>query len=69
MIQELNKETVIYVFMLCLCFAGVFSKPAEATRKNPDDVAKLKKFVNEQIKKGAKLSKDINEQINGVEYE
>ena len=69
MIQELNKETAIYVFMLCLCFAGVFSKPTEATRKNPDDVAKLKKFVNEQIKKDAKLSKDINEQINGVEYE
>ena len=68
MIQELNKETVIYVFMLCLCFAGVFSKPAEATRKNPDDVAKLQKFVNEQIEKCASLPANIEESTLDVQY-
>lgn len=48
---------IIYTFAVCLCFAGMFNKPAEAARKNPDEVAKLQKFVNSQLKKGTKLPK------------
>lgn len=59
---------IIYTFILCLCFAGVLSKPAEAARKNPDDVTKLQKFVNEQIKKGAMLSGNVKQNTGNVQY-
>ncbi len=59
---------IIYTFILCFCFAGVLSKPAEAAIKNPDDVAKLQKFVNEQIEKGAALPANIEESTLDVQY-
>lgn len=59
---------VIYVFAICLCFTSIFSKPAEAYGRNPDEVAKLQKFVNSQIKKGAKLPKDAKKSTTNVQY-
>ena len=49
----------LIVPVICVFLAGAFSKPAESATKNPDDVAKLQKFVDAQVKKGAKLSKDV----------
>ena len=48
---------IIYTFSICLYFFSIFSKSAEAFGKNPDDVAKLQKFVDAQLKKGTKLPK------------
>ena len=42
----LLKKLIVPV--ICVFLAGAFSKPAEASAKNPDDVAKLQKFVNER---------------------
>ena len=57
MIVMKNLFKIVYVFMMCLCFTSIFPKPAEASSKNPDDVAKLQKFVDAQLKKGTKLPK------------
>ena len=46
------------LYLICLLFLVIIPRPAEAYGRNPDEVAKLQKFVNSQIKKGAKLPKD-----------
>ena len=55
--KKINK-----IFILTIIFAGIFltiPKHTRAASKNKADIAKLKKIVNEQIKKGATLSADI----------
>ncbi len=55
--KNLFKKLIVPV--ICVFLADAFSRSAEAASKNPDDVARLHKFVNAQVKKGAKLSKDV----------
>ncbi len=64
--KNLFKKLIVPV--ICVFLAGAFSKPAEASAKNPDDVAKLQKFVNEQIEKGASLSANIEESTLDEQY-
>lgn len=52
------KKTII----LTIIFAGIFltiPRQSTAASRNPSDIAKLKKIVNNQVKKGASLSKDV----------
>ena len=59
---------ILIVPVICVFLAGAFSKPAESSAKNPDDVAKLQKFVNEQIEKCASLPANIEESTLDVQY-
>lgn len=57
-----NMKRINKTFILTIIFAGIFltmPKQAGASSKNAADIAKLKKIVNQQIKKGARLSKDV----------
>ena len=49
---------ILKLYLICLLFLVIIPRPAEAYGRNPDEVVKLQKFVNSQIKKGAKLPKD-----------
>ena len=48
---------ILKLYLICLLFLVIIPRPAEAYGRNPDEVVKLQKFVNSQIKKGTKLPK------------
>ena len=55
---------ILKLYLICLLFLVIIPRPAEAYGRNPDEVAKLQKFVNSQIKKGAKLPKDAKKKYH-----
>ena len=59
---------ILKLYLICLLFLVIIPRPAEAYGRNPDEVVKLQKFVNSQIKKGAKLPKDAKKNTTNVQY-
>ena len=59
---------ILKLYLICLLFLVIIPKPAEAYGRNPDELAKLQKWVNSQIKKGAKLPKDAKKSTTNVQY-
>lgn len=57
------KKTIT-IFITFFCLALILPANTMAAKRNANDIAKLKKIVNEQLKKGATISKDIENDYN-----
>ncbi len=57
-------KKIITIFITFFCLALILPANTKAAKRNANDITKLKKIVNEQLKKGANISKDIENDYN-----
>lgn len=57
-------KKIITILITFFSLAFIIPANTQAAERNADDIARLKKIVNEQIKKGANIYKDIKNDHN-----